>query len=281
MDAVEFRIGSIRCLAVHDGDVTYDTESYVANAPKEEVAIALAPHGHQPDAIPSPYTALAIQTAGRTILVDIGVGDLAPTTGHTLDNLEAAGIRREDVHIVVVTHAHPDHIGGNASGGEAAFPAARYLIWADEWAWWTDPTRLASMPTLFADAARRHLVPLEDRVEVVSREDEIAPGVRILATPGHTEGHIAVAVESGGERLLYISDAALQPIHLEHPDWHPVFDRDPELAAKSPRRLFDDAADQNTLVVAFHFPPFPSLGRVERRGRGWTWLPEAMGRAPN
>jgi glyoxylase-like metal-dependent hydrolase (beta-lactamase superfamily II) len=105
--------------------------------------------------------------------------------------------------------------------------------------------------------------------------------VRILATPGHTEGHIAVAVESGGERLLYISDAALHPIHLEHPDWHPVFDRDPELAAKSRRRLFDDAADQNTLVVAFHFPPFPSLGRVERRGRGRTWLPEAMGCAPN
>jgi glyoxylase-like metal-dependent hydrolase (beta-lactamase superfamily II) len=114
---------------------------------------------------------------------------------------------------------------------------------------------------------------LADRVELLDREAELAPGVHVLATPGHTEGHVAVSIVSGGEELLYISDAAIHPIHLEHPEWHPVWDQDRERAQASKRRLFDDAARSGAMVLPFHFPPFPSLGHVERRGDGWHWEP--------
>ena len=88
---------------------------------------------------------------------------------------------------------------------------------------------------------------------------------------------MAVAVVSGEDELLYISDAALHPIHLEQPDWSPLYDLEPEQALISRRRLFDRAAAERSLVLAFHFDPFPSLGHVVHAGRGWQWQPVLMG----
>jgi glyoxylase-like metal-dependent hydrolase (beta-lactamase superfamily II) len=82
-----------------------------------------------------------------------------------------------------------------------------------------------------------------------------------------------VVLSSRGEELLYISDAALHPIHLEHPSWHPTYDIDPVQAVASKRMLFDRAASRGSLVLAYHFDPFPGLGHVERFGDGWTWEP--------
>jgi glyoxylase-like metal-dependent hydrolase (beta-lactamase superfamily II) len=271
-EAITFSVGSTRCIAVHDGDTQYRAQDYVANADPGVVATALERHRHPPDAIPSPYSGLVVQTGDRVVLIDTGAGNLTPSVGHLTRNLSAAGIGAEQVDTVVITHAHPDHIGGNADdAGQPAFPNARYTLWRDEWTWWTSEENLAPMAPVFGEWVRRHLVPLADRVELLDRELELEPGVHLLATPGHTEGHIAVSVASEGEELLYISDAALHPIHLEHPDWHPVWDQDRDLAAASKRRLFDHAADSGALVLAFHFPPFPSLGHVEKRGNGWHW----------
>ena len=88
---------------------------------------------------------------------------------------------------------------------------------------------------------------------------------------------MAVAVQSGGEELLYISDAALDPLPLEHPDWGMAFDLDPAAALASRRVVFDRAAERSALVLAFHFHPFPSLGRVTRAGTGWRWHPLEVG----
>jgi glyoxylase-like metal-dependent hydrolase (beta-lactamase superfamily II) len=272
-----FDVGRIRCIAVHDGDMPYRAQDYVVNADADEVADALAQHGHPPDAIPSPYSGLVVRSGERVVLIDTGAGALTPTVGHLARNLREAGTAPDEIDTVVITHAHPDHIGGNADEAQqAAFPHARYVLWRDEWAWWTDESNLASMPPVFGEWVRRNLVGLSDRVELLDREGEIAPGVHVLATPGHTAGHLAVLLASRGDELLYISDAALHPIHLEHPDWHPVWDQDPERAHSSKRRLMDDAAQAGATVLAFHFPPFPSLGRVERRGRGWHWEPLAV-----
>ncbi len=105
---------------------------------------------------------------------------------------------------------------------------------------------------------------------------EIVPGIRMLPTPGHTPGHMAVVVSSGQEELLYISDAALHPIHLEQPAWYPAYDLDPDQALSSKCRLFDFAATDSALVLAFHFSPFPSLGHVIKQGSGWRWEPVDM-----
>ncbi len=73
--------------------------------------------------------------------------------------------------------------------------------------------------------------------------------------------------------MVYAADTVIYPLHLEHPDWVPVFDMLPEQAAASKRRIFDRASAEHWLVMAQHFPPFPSLGRIEKRGEGWVWLP--------
>ena len=276
MESFTFNVGAIRCIAVHDGEAKYYAEDYVANGDRERVVAALERHGHPPDAIPSPYSGLVVQTEGRVMLVDTGAGNLTPNVGHLAQNLRAAGIVAEQVDTVVLTHAHPDHIGGIADeAGQPAFPNARYVLWRDEWAWWTREENLAPLAPVFGEWVHHNLLPVADRVDLLYREADLAPGVHVLATPGHTEGHLAISVASGGEELLYISDAALHPIHLEHPDWHPIWDQDRDRAAASKRRLFDHAADTGALVLAFHFPPFPSLGRVERRGKRWHW--EAAG----
>ena len=88
---------------------------------------------------------------------------------------------------------------------------------------------------------------------------------------------VAVAISSGSEQLLCISDLAIHPIHLTHPDWYAAVDLDPEQVVTTRRQLFDRAAAEKTLVFAMHFP-FPSLGHVRKKGEGWQWQPiETMG----
>jgi len=107
----------------------------------------------------------------------------------------------------------------------------------------------------------------------IGQEGEILPGVSVLFAPGHTPGHMVVSFACGSERLLYTGDTAIHPLHLEHPDWRPVYDILPYLAATSKRRIFDLAAVTGCWVMGQQFPPFPSLGHVVKKGIGWEWQP--------
>jgi glyoxylase-like metal-dependent hydrolase (beta-lactamase superfamily II) len=270
-----FTLGDRRLVALLDGTGTYKAASYFSNATPESSAEALARHGiTDPAKIPSSFVCLAISDASSGwILVDTGLGNLSPTAGRLQTNLAAAGIRPADVHTVVLSHGHPDHIAGNVRpDGALAFPNARFVMWEDEWRFWTSDDTLAKVPALFAEVARRQLPPIRDRLTLLTRETEVARNLVVLPALGHTPGHCAVAIGAGSDQLLFTADAALHPIHLEHPDWYPTFDMDPVRAVESKRRLFDRAAADRALVLAFHFPTFPSLGRVAQTGAGgWRW----------
>jgi glyoxylase-like metal-dependent hydrolase (beta-lactamase superfamily II) len=272
LDTFSFRIGALECIAINDGDTSYRAADYVVNAPREQVEQALLAHGDQPDDIPSPYSGLLIRTDSHLVLIDTGAGNLTPTVGKLLGNLRRAGIEPEEIDTVILTHGHPDHIGGTVgTDGRLVFPNARHVTFRSEWEYWTDEGILGRLAPVFGEWSRKNLRPIRDQVDLLDSETEIVAGVEAIDAAGHTPGHLALSIRSGGEELIYVSDAALHPIHLEHPGWHAVWDFDPEQAIANRRRLFDRAAADHALVLAFHFSPFPSMGHVTRRGQGWQW----------
>jgi glyoxylase-like metal-dependent hydrolase (beta-lactamase superfamily II) len=147
-ETFRFKVGAFECIAISDGTFTYPhpAEFLFANAPKEQLNQKLCEHGLQPDqwtGWTSPYICAIIKTPRHRILVDTGAGALGPNTGKLIPNLKAVGIEPEDIDTVILTRAHPDHIGGNmVAKGKPTFTRASFYLWKDEWNYWTSGPKL-------------------------------------------------------------------------------------------------------------------------------------------
>jgi glyoxylase-like metal-dependent hydrolase (beta-lactamase superfamily II) len=274
-------------VAVSDGTFTYAPPIFpppaaflFANAPKERLAQKLLEHNLQPEQWVewiSPYICLVINTGEHSVLVDTGAGGLGQNTGKLLQNLHLNGISSGKIDTVILTHGHPDHIGGNTtSEGKLIFPNARFVMWKGEWDFWSSERAKLELDEqgkeILLAFARKNLPPLQSQLDLVDHETEIMPGIRAVAAPGHTLGHMALAISSEGEKLLVFSDAFLHPLHVEQPHWHAAVDFDPQQVMTTRRRLLNLAANDKTLVLAFHFP-FPGLGHIVQKGEQWRWQP--------
>ncbi|MCK0208343.1 MBL fold metallo-hydrolase [Starkeya koreensis] len=227
------------------------------------------------------FSPTLVNTGRELVLFDAGNGASGfvppPAGGWLVKSLATAGYTPEQVDVVVITHAHPDHVGGLMSEGKPTFPNARYVIGATEFDFWKSDRPLAAPKESneYGSAVmfRSHVLPLADRTSFIAADGEVLPGIRAVAAHGHTPGHLAFHVESEGKRLLVWGDCAHHEVaSLARPDWHALFDQDKEAGVATRRKIYDMVATDRLAVAAYH-TSFPSLGYVERRGEGYRWIP--------
>ncbi len=188
--------------------------------------------------------------------------------------LEASGYKADDVSLVVLSHFHPDHIGGLMEDGKPAFANARYAAGQREFDFWTDPARLESPAKTVAQMVEKNVKPFAEKATFIDDGKEVVPGIHAIGAYGHTPGHLAFRVESDGKSLVLISDTANHSvITLQRPDWHVSFDIDKDMAVATRKRIFDMIATDRLPFIGYHMP-FPSLAYLQREGEGYRYIPE-------
>lgn len=268
------RVGELAVRVVADGVYDYPLQYVFPGAPEAELQVGLAGRLNGDGALPLPYDCLLVETPAQTVLVDSGVGragvEHGMLAGRLVENLTGAGVAPADVDVVVLTHAHMDHIGGLLQDGRLTFPGARHVMSRTEWDCWTSEEVLAQLPGILADPARAILPALERAgvLDLTDGDTEVVPGVHLLPAPGHTPGHCAVAVRSGHEQVVFLADAVLDELQFTHPQWTSAFDMDPDDTTATRVRLLEEAADASSPVLAYHVF---GVGHIERDHGGYRF----------
>lgn len=281
-DIHKLQVGDFTCTIFNDFQFIYQAKDYFINAETEELDTALRNYDISTGSIPSPYIALLVETENRKMLIDSGIGfSETPISfkgkqfmlqGRLHSLLQKQGISGMDITDVVLTHFHPDHIGGVYSdAGQLNFPNAQFHVHEDEWNYWHS-SQSDQQPGLFKSFVEKKVSPLarQDLHLMRGDEAEILPGITGIKAAGHTPGQIAVLLHQNQSNLLYISDAFLHPLHIEQLDWQTNYDLDHKKARKSRVKLLEMARKADMQINAFHFD-FPGIGRVDLAKGQWKW----------
>lgn len=274
-----FKLGEFEITTISDSDVFIDGPFPLigANASEPDVH-ALMRDNLLPERKYQPgFTPTIVNTGKQLILLDAGNGANGfvprPSGGWLAAQLGPAGFKPEDIDVVALSHGHPDHVGGIIENGKPLFPNARYVIGQIEHDFWTPEGKLPDDLEKFAQVYRANSKPVMEKINFIKPGDDVVTGIRAIEAYGHTPGHLAFMIESGGKSLLWWGDCAHHQVaSLARPDWHCVFDADKPQAAATRRRVFDMAATDRLPVIGYHMP-FPSIGFVERIApESYGWL---------
>jgi glyoxylase-like metal-dependent hydrolase (beta-lactamase superfamily II) len=277
------QVGDIEVLVISDGVLPITAETLAYDTNPADLATWLDDRFLPKDVLDWPLNVVVVRSGGRTILVDAGLGvefpDF-PRAGQTVHRLEAAGIDPSAVTDVVLTHLHMDHVGGLLTQGlkERLRPDLRVHVASAEAEFWEAPdfsnTHMpAPVPDALRSIASRFLDEYRGQMRTFETEYEVAPGVLVSRTGGHTPGHSIVRLASGGDRLTFAGDAVFE-VGFDNPEWHNGFEHDPEEAARVRINLLRELAATGESLVATHLP-FPSVCHVATAGDAFRCVPAA------
>ncbi len=217
-----------------------------------------------PEAAQFYFTPTLVDTGAEKIIFDAGLN-----RDGIVQALADAGVTPDQIDIVVITHMHPDHIGGLMADGTPTFPNARYLTASAEYTFWSG----MDAGNRVGDLVKANVTPLADKTSFIDDGASVASGVTAMASFGHTPGHMCYMLESGGQQLVLTADLANHYVwSFARPDWGFSFDADKAAAAASRKAVLGMLAADRVPMIGYHMP-FPAAGFVETRGDGFRYVP--------
>jgi glyoxylase-like metal-dependent hydrolase (beta-lactamase superfamily II) len=249
--------------------------------PKEDLDALVRSEFLSPEKFALQENCLVLNTGDQLVLFDTGRGgytDFGEGGGRLSKNLEAAGVKVEDIDAVILTHGHIDHLAGiMGEGGKRFFPNAQIMVSKPEFDFWTDEGKLSAtgMMKLLVDSARANLLPNKDRLVFVEDGKEVIKGVQAISTPGHTPGHVSYVLSSAGANVLLTGEIAHTFVQFKHPEWALSFDTDPTAGSATRKRVMDMAAADNLTVIVYHLA-FPGIGHIARDGDAFRFVASPM-----
>lgn len=279
-----FKLGEFEIATILDSKVVREGlhPSFGGEHPASEMEALATANRIDPKRYEHPFIPTLVNTGKQLILFDTGNGALRreheqlrnrSVDGHLVERLGQAGYKPGDVDVVVITHGHPDHIGGLTEGGKPVFTNARYVFGAAEFDFWKRGENVREARKFNRELFMKIAVPLADRAKLINPGDEIAPGIRSVDVSGHSPGMMAYHVESQGKQLLIWADTCGHyVVSLQRPQWHLDVDDDKGKAVATRQRMLDMVAGDRLFIAGFHMP-FPGLGWVERSGIAYHWVP--------
>lgn len=261
------KLGKYDVTTLLDGQRTVDNIQSIfgMNVSEEEFAKVSAENLIPADKSRFFFTPTVVNTGNELVLFDTGLGE----SGNIVAALADAGYTPQQVDVVVITHMHPDHIGGLILDGKPTFPNARYITGSTEYDFWNKQDPGGRIPGLMAKKVK----PLADQFSFIKGGETIASGITSMETFGHTPGHMAYRIESEGQQIALLSDMTNHYVwSLAYPDWEVKFDMDKAAAAATRRRVLDMLATDKIPFIGYHMP-FPAVGYVEKRGDGFKYIP--------
>ena len=279
-----FRFGGFEIANVMDSKVVRDGlyPAFCGNQTAEAAQDVARRNKIEIDRFEHPFIPTLVNTGRQLVLFDTGNGALRREherlrgrvpDGDLVARLGQAGYKAEDIDVVVITHGHPDHIGGLTEGGAPVFPRARYVFGATEFDYWRRGDNVREPRKFNRELFMQICAPLADRASFFKPGDDVVPGIRAVDAAGHSIGMMAYHIESEGKRLLVWADTCIHYVmSIQRPEWPIDVDDDKDKAVATRKRILDMVASDRLFVAGFHMP-FPGLGHVERSAGGYRWVP--------
>ena len=270
------KVGDLEVISLYDRvwEKAHD-ENFIKGANVEQTKAALKAAG-LPDAfVPIPFTMTAVKSPSGVVLIDSGTGGQTggPKAGLAMQSMQASGIAPKDVKTIVISHFHGDHIFGLKAKDSTAqvFPDAEIIVPTTEFKWWTQPADSIPQPRRGNAQLVQTTLATWKNVKQVDGEADLAPGIRAIPAFGHTQGHTAHLISSGGKQLLVSGDVTnIYSLFAKHPDWQAQFDHVPDLAVETRKKLFERAIAEKWMVAGYHWG-LPNVGTISKDGSGYAF----------